>query len=236
MSKSLILEKIFIGFVIGILISVCLVYIYVKLIEPIIINFAWKKIIKSKERLSVKEQKIINYIQMFSHWGIDKFNYITNKNILYINYVYLCEHTSENIKNTFNQILDLLDSMKDSDIREDVMTTFEKLYDIEDLSLLESLENYLNNKIKYLVDFKDSLSKQQEISKENIILNTLKEKLIKLNQSKLYSIINTYYTSKIINLYDLKNLTNVITKDMNDLELRKYINSIILNKGNRYNA
>lgn len=236
MIKSMILERVFLGFVIGIIISICLVGIYIMLIEPIIIHFAWKKVIKNKDKLPIKEQKIINYIQMFSYWDIDKSNYITNKDILYRNYDYLCEHTSENIKNTFNQILDLLDTMKDSDVRDDVMITFEKLYDIEDLSLLESLDNYLDNKIEYLVDFKDSLDNQQEISKENMILNNLKEKLIKLNQFKLYSIISIYYTSKIINLYDLENLTNVLTKDMNDLELRKYINSIILNKEDRYNA
>ena len=91
MTKSLILERIFIGFIIGIIISICLVGIYIKLIEPIIINFAWKKVIKNKEKLSTKEQKIIKYIQLFSFWDINKYSYITNKDTLHKNYDYLCE-------------------------------------------------------------------------------------------------------------------------------------------------
>lgn len=232
MLKSLILERVFIGFVIGIIISVCLVGIYIKLIEPIIIDFAWKKVIKNKEKLSTKEQKIIKYIQLFSFWDINKYSYITNKDILHKNYDYLCEHTSENIKNTFNQILDTLDSMKNSDIRNDVMLTFEELYDIEDLSKLESLDEYLQNKIDYLTDFENELEEQQEISREKEIINNLKDKL---NQSKLYSIINSYYKSDIIDLSDINKLIEIITKDTKDLELRSYINSIILSKGGRYN-
>lgn len=235
MIKSIILTKVFTGFLIGIVISICLVGIYIMLIEPIIMTFTWKNIIKNKEKLSIKEQKIIKYIQLFSFWDIDKYNYIKNKEVLYMNYDYLCKHTSENINETFYQLLYLLNNMKDSDVRNDVMINFEKLYDIEDLTLLESLDNYLDNKIEYLVNSKDSLDNQHEISKENRILNTLKEKLIKLNQFKFYSIINTYYISEIISLNDLSNLTNVITKNMNELELRQYINSIILNKENRYN-
>lgn len=232
MLKSLILERVFIGFVIGIIISVCLVGIYIKLIEPIIIDFAWKKVIKNKEKLSTKEQKIIKYIQLFSFWDINKYSYITNKDTLHKNYDYLCEHTSENIKNTFNQILDTLDSMKNSDIRNDVMLTFEELYDIEDLSKLESLDEYLQNKIDYLTDFENELEEQQEISREKEIINNLKDKL---NQSKLYSIINSYYKSDIIDLSDINKLIEIITKDTKDLELRSYINSIILSKGGRYN-
>lgn len=235
MTKSLILERIFIGFIIGIIISICLVGIYIKLIEPIIINFAWKKVIKNKEKLSTKEQKIIKYIQLFSFWNINKYSYITNKDTLHKNYDYLCEHTSENIKNTFNQILDTLDSMKNSDIRNDVMLTFEELYDIKDLSKLESLDEYLQNKIDYLTDFENELEEQQEISREKEIINNLKDKLIKLNQSKLYSIINSYYKSDIIDLSDINKLIEIITKDTKDLELRSYINSIILSKGGRYN-
>lgn len=235
MLKNLILERIFIGFVIGIIISICLVSIYIKLIEPIIINFSWKKVIKNKEKLSTKEQKIIKYIQLFSFWDIDKYNYLTNKDTLQKNYNYLCEHTSENIKNTFTQILDTLDSVKNSDVRNDVMLTFEELYDIEDLSKLESLDNYLQNKIDYLTDFENELEEQQEISREREIINNLKDKLIKLKQSKLYSIINLYYKSEMIDLLDISKLIEIITKDTNDLDLRSYINSIILSKGGRYN-
>ena len=68
MIKSMILTKVFTGFVIGIVISICLVGIYIMLIEPIIITFTWKNIIKNKEKLSIKEQKIIKYIQLFSFW------------------------------------------------------------------------------------------------------------------------------------------------------------------------
>ena len=134
-----------------------------------------------------------------------------------------------------NQILDTLDSMKNSDIRNDVMLTFEELYDIEDLSKLESLDEYLQNKIDYLTDFENELEEQQEISREKEIINNLKDKLIKLNQSKLYSIINSYYKSDIIDLSDINKLIEIITKDTKDLELRSYINSIILSKGGRYN-
>ncbi len=236
MSKGLILERVFLGFVVGIIISVCLVFIYIKLIEPIIINFAWKKVIKNKEKLSTKEQKIIKYIQLFSFWDIDKYNYIINKDTLYKNYDYLCEHTSENIKNTFNQILNILDSMKNSDIKNNIMLTFEELYDIEDLSKLESLDEYLQNKIEYLTEFENELEEQQEISRENEIINKLKDILIKLNQSKLYSIINLYYKSGMLNLLDIDKLIEILTKDTNDLELRSYINSIILSKGGRYSV
>lgn len=235
MSKSLILERVFLGFVIGIIISIVLVAIYIKLIEPIIINFAWKKIIKNKEKLFTKEQKIIKYIQLFSFWDIDKYNYITNKDTLHKNYDYLCEHTSENIKNIFNQLLNTLDSMKNSDVRNDIMLTFEELYDIEDLSKLESLDEYLQDKIKYLLNFESKLNSQQEFSREKEIINKLKDKLIKVNQSKLYSIINLYYKSEMIDLLDISKLIEIITKDTNDLDLRSYINSIILSKGGRYN-
>lgn len=235
MSKSLILERVFLGFVIGIIISIVLVAIYIKLIEPIIINFAWEKIIKNKEKLFTKEQKIIKYIQLFSFWDIDKYNYITNKDTLHKNYDYLCEHTSENIKNIFNQLLNTLDSMKNSDVRNDIMLTFEELYDIEDLSKLESLDEYLQDKIKYLLNFESKLNSQQEFSREKEIINKLKDKLIKVNQSKLYSIINLYYKSEMIDLLDISKLIEIITKDTNDLDLRSYINSIILSKGGRYN-
>lgn len=233
MSKSLILERVFLGFIIGIIISIVLVGIYIKLIEPLIVNSSWKKVIKNKEKLSTKEQKIIKYIQLFSLWDINKYSYIENKDTLYKNYNYLCKHTSENIKNTFNQILNTLDSMKNSDVRNDVMLTFEELYDIEDLSKLESLDEYLQNKIDYLTDFENELEEQKEISREKEIINNLKDKLIKLNQFKLYSIINSYYKSGILDLVDINKLTEIITKDTNNLELRSYINSIILSKGGR---
>lgn len=235
MLKSLILERVFIGFVIGVIISVCLVGIYIKLLEPIIIDFAWKKVIKNKEKLSTKEQKIIKYIQLFSFWGIDKYNYLYDKESLLKCYVLVCEDTNICIKDNFNQLLNMLDKIKNSDVRNDIMLTFEELYDIEDLSKLESLNDYLENKIKYLINFENELNNQQEFSRKKEIINNLKDKLIKLNQSKLYSIINSYYKSDIIDLSDINKLIEIITKDTKDLELRSYINSIILSKGDIYN-
>lgn len=235
MTKSLILERVFIGFIIGIIISICLVGIYIKLIEPIIINFAWKKVIKNKEKLSTKEQKIIKYIQLFSFWGIDKYNYLYDKESLLKCYVLVCEDVNICIKDNFNQLLNMLDKIKNSDVRNDIMLTFEELYDIEDLSKLENLNDYLENKIKYLINFENELNNQQEFSRKKEIINNLKDKLIKLNQSKLYSIINSYYKSDIIDLSDINKLIEIITKDTKDLELRSYINSIILSKGGRYN-
>lgn len=235
MTKSLILERVFIGFIIGIIISICLVGIYIKLIEPIIINFAWKKVIKNKEKLSTKEQKIIKYIQLFSFWDIDKYNYLYDKESLLKCYVLVCEDVNICIKDNFNQLLNMLDKIKNSDVRNDIMLTFEELYDIEDLSKLENLNDYLENKIKYLINFENELNNQQEFSRKKEIINNLKDKLIKLNQSKLYSIINSYYKSDIIDLSDINKLIEIITKDTKDLELRSYINSIILSKGGRYN-
>lgn len=236
MTKSLILEKIFIGFVVGIILSVCLISVYILLIEPLIVNISWKKVIKNKEKLSTKEQKIIKYIQLYSFWGINKYDYIKDKEVLYKNYDYLCKYTSENINETFYQILDLLNNMKDSEAKNDIMLTFEELYDIEDLSKLEILDDCLQNKIEYLIACQSKLNCQQEISRKNEIINKFKDKSIKLNQFKFYSIVNLYYKSGMLDLLDINKLTEILTTDMNDLELRSYINSIIISKGGRYNA
>lgn len=207
--------------------------VYCWIIIPIYVRFKWKKVLLSINTLPAKEQNIIKYIQLFSEYDITKCRYILERDSTYRAYDSICDILFSDNISKFKFILEKLEKIKDSDTRTDVMSTFETLNKKDNLCCLYQLEEYLNKQLKNILQFEADSIKEKKLSERNSVLNKLKEHLFNTHNSKLYFIILSYVENNLIEISDVKKLIDVFTEKTTENEIRSYINTIILSKGDK---
>lgn len=207
--------------------------VYCWIIIPIYVRFKWKKVLLSINTLPTKEQNIIKYIQLFSEYDITKCRYILERDSTYRAYDSICDILFSDNISKFKFILEKLDKIKDSDTRTDIMSAFEHLSKKDNLCYLYQLEEYLNRQLKNILQFEADSIKEKKLSERNSVLNKLKEHLFNTHNSKLYFIILSYVENNLIEISDVKKLIDVFTEKTTENEIRSYINTIILSKGDK---
>ena len=230
-----IIYKMILGFVLGIVICFTCIFLYCFVIEPLIIKLKWKQILQKQDEYTPLDQKILRYTQLFPELGLTPKQYVISKKTLYDIYQNLCEQRYRNILTMFKQLPNNLDKLEYTYDKNNIMSTFETLCDTTDLIRLIKLEHYFKKQLTHFSEIYKNKDTQKYKEKEYVIMNKLKNKILELKIAKLFSIINCYYKHKLLNLEDLEKIVNILKVNMTERELRTYINSILITKGDNYN-